>query len=587
MSMNVEQPSEIERAEWEALPKKSRSSDPVTWYAQQVVAEKLIAGPYVRDACKRHLLDLVHGHERGLMFDVKRAKKDIEFFPDVLRLAGGAYEGKSFELLGWQQFVVGSIFGWLGPDGYRRFRMAYIETAKGSGKSPLAAGIGMKGLVADGEPRAEIYAAGAKKDQAMILFRDAVAMRTFSPELNLRLRPSGSGENVWNLAYLEKGSFFRPIAADDNTQSGPRPHMNLVDEIHEHKTSTLIDMLIAGMKSRRQGLTVGITNSGASKTGPAWEYHEYAIKICSGVLHDDSFFGYVCAIDKGEDPINDEACWPKVNPSLQEANLPGVRYLRDQVTKARGMPAAEALIRRINFCQWTDAENPWLSADVWTGARRTIDWRTLKGCVAYGAMDLGSTTDLTAAVFLVDLPWGGHLLVPFFWMPDNDIEERSKRDGVPYRAWIDAGYITATPGRAVSRLLVAQKFSRLAEHFDHRVAAFDRWRIEDLKQAAEDEGIELPALQPFGQGFQSMAPAVNYFEEKLLAGELVHDGNPVLTWCMSNVVVTTDDAENQKLSKAKSSGRIDGAVASVMAVGLRFSERKDELKDHDQCCVSL
>lgn len=584
--LKKEAPAADEQAGWEAVPKKSRKADPVTWYAQQVMAGKVIAGPHVRASCERHLTDLLHGADRGLRFDVSLAKKAVDFFPDVLRLAGGAYEGKPFELLGWQQFVIGSLFGWLGSDGYRRFRFAYIETAKGSGKSPLAAGIGMKGLVADGEPRAEIYAAGSKKDQAMILFRDAVAMRNFSPELHLRLRTSGSGENVWNLAYLEKGSFFRPIGADENTQSGPRPHMSLVDEIHEHKTSTLIDMLIAGMKSRRQGLTIGITNSGASKTGPAWAYHEYAIKVCTGVLQDDSFFGYVCALDEGEDPINDEACWPKVNPSLQEANLPGMRYLREQVTKARGMPSSEALTRRINFCQWTDAENPWLSADVWKSAKRAIDWQTLGGCKAYGALDLGSTTDLTAAVFLVDMPWGGHLIVPFFWMPDDDIDGRSKRDGVPYREWIDAGYITATPGRAVSRLMVAQKFGRISEHFDHQASAVDRWRIEDLKQAAEDEGVELPELQAFGQGYQSMSPAVSYVEEKLLSGELCHDGNPVLTWCFSNVVITQDDAGNKKLSKAKSSGRIDGAVASVMAVGLRFGER-DETEEHDQCFVSL
>jgi phage terminase large subunit-like protein len=178
-----------------------------------VASGKKIAGPHVRDACARHLQDLKTGGERGLTFDRAAADRAIDFFRVVLRLNGGEFEGAPFELLDWQKFIVGSLFGWKGADGWRRFRVAYVETAKGSGKSPLAAGIGMYGLVADGEARAEIYAAATKKDQAMVLFRDAVAMWQQSPALHARLTTSGTGENVWNLAYLEKGSFFRPISA--------------------------------------------------------------------------------------------------------------------------------------------------------------------------------------------------------------------------------------------------------------------------------------------------------------------------------------------------------------------------------------
>jgi phage terminase large subunit-like protein len=508
------------------------------------------------------------GAARGLVFDKKAAQRAIGFYRDVLRLNGGEFEGQPFELLDWQQFVIGSVYGWKGADGYRRFRVVYVETAKGSGKSPLAAGVGMIGLTADGEPRAEIYAGATKKDQAMVLFRDAVAMFQQSPELRKRLKPSGVGENVWNLAYPHAGSFFRPISADDG-QSGPRPHVALIDEIHEHKTNTVVEMLRAGTKSRRQALIFMITNSGASKTSPCWAYHDYAAKVAAGTLVDDGFFGYVCALDEGDDPFQDEKCWPKVNPSLQGAKLPGMKYLREQVTEARGMPSKESLVRRLNFCQWTDAINPWISADVWLGAQREYDWRQFRGRRAYAGLDLGSTTDLTGLVLYVEPveenePWH---LVPFAWLPEEGLLRKEELDRVPYLAWRAAGYLETTPGRAISKLVIVKKLAELSSFFDIQLVGYDRWRIEDLKAMANDNAVQLPAMQAYGQGYKDMSPAIEAFETALLNGKVVHPGNPVLTWCAANAVTVSDDAENRKLSKEKATGRIDLMVAAVMAVG--------------------
>ena len=266
--------------------KKTRSrstsvDDPATQYASEVHSGKRIAGPDIRNACARHLRDLEEGPKRGLFWDLEEANKAIRFYRAVLKLNGGEFEGQPFELLPWQKFIVGSIFGWKGSDGYRRFRVVYVESGKGSGKSPLAAGVGLKGLVGDGEARAEVYAAATKKDQAMILFRDAVAMVQQSPELSKRLTSSGTGQNIWNLAYLKAGSFFRPISSDDG-QSGPRPHMALIDEVHEHKTNLVVEMMRAGTKSRKQALIFMITNSGSNKRGPCWEYHEYGARVASG-----------------------------------------------------------------------------------------------------------------------------------------------------------------------------------------------------------------------------------------------------------------------------------------------------------------
>ena len=528
-----------------------------------------VAGPHVRGQCARHLRDLKEGAKRGLAWNVEESNKALRFYSNVLKLNGGDFEGKPFELLPWQKFVVGSLFGWKGADGYRRFRVAYVETAKGSGKSPLAAGIGMKGLVADNEPRAEVYSAATKKDQAMILFRDAVAMVDQSPELSKRLTKSGTGERCWNLAYMAQGAFFRPISSDDG-QSGPRPHIGLIDELHEHKTNTVVEMMRAGTKSRRQALIFMITNAGHSRMGPCWSYHEYGAKVAAGELEDDAFFPFVCGLDELDDPFSDESCWPKANPSLQDADLPGMKYIREQVVESKGMPSKEAIVRRLNFCQWTDAESPWISGEVWRGAQREFDWQDLRGRRAVAGLDLSSTTDLTALVFLVEPetdgePWH---IVPFCWLPEVELERKAETDRVPYTRWKAEGLLETTPGRAISKRYVLQRLSGLCDFFDVLMVGYDRWRIEDLKSLADSEGITLPEMKAVGQGYRDFSPALETFERMLLNGEIAHNGHKVMDWCMRNAVTEQDAAENRKLSKDKATGRIDLAVAAVMAAGL-------------------
>ncbi|MEO7178373.1 MAG: terminase large subunit, partial [Allosphingosinicella sp.] len=329
-----------------------KALDPVSAYARSVLSGQQIAGPDVRAACERHERDLKEGPKRGLTFDRAISGRAIAFFSEVLKLNGGEHEGKPFVLQPWQAFIVGSLFGWLAPDGFRRFRTGYIEVGKGSGKSPMAAGIGLYCLTGDNESRAEVYAAATKKDQAMILFRDAVAMRDLSPELSARLTKHG-GAQCWNLAYARTGSFFRAISSEEG-QSGPRPHCSLIDEVHEHPTGTVIDMLSLGQKGRRQPLTLEITNSGFDRTSICFGHHEYSQRVVRSrpgeADFNDQWFAFVCGLDEGDDPLADgqEACWLKANPNL------GVsiqrEYLEKEVREARGMPAKASKVRRLNFC---------------------------------------------------------------------------------------------------------------------------------------------------------------------------------------------------------------------------------------------
>jgi phage terminase large subunit-like protein len=554
----------------ERVARKPRAVDRATTWARKVIAGTIIAGPHVRAAAKRHLADLEHGPSRGLVWNKQAAAYAIEFFEEVLHLNGGQYEGVPFKLLGWQAFIIGNLYGWQrSNDNSRRFRVAYVETGKGSGKSPLAAGIGLHGLTADGESRAEVYAAATKRDQAQILFRDAVAMYQQSPELYRRLKSSGVGEQTWNLSYVATRSFFRTISADQG-QSGPRPHIALVDELHEHPTNRVIEMLRAGFKSRRQPLLFAITNSGHDLTSPCGQYHDYSKEVVSGRVNDDAFFGFVCSLDENDDPFSDPSCWPKANPSLQEADLPGTEYLRQQVVEARGLPSKQALVRRLNFCQWTQAHSPWLSAQIWNPAASDYTALEMRGRRAYAGLDLSSTTDITALTLAVEPEQAGEpwKLLAWCWIPDAELDEREKRDKVPYTQWVRDGHLLTTPGRAISKLHVIRQLQQIAQDFHLVAVAYDRWRIQDLRSLANDVGIELPELVEYGQGYRDMSPAVEAFEGKLLAGDLVHNAHPVLTWAAANAVIVEDDAGNRKLSKAKATGRIDPLLAAIMAIGV-------------------
>lgn len=589
----------------QTVRKDSLQPDRATEYAHSVVAGEVVAGPYIRGACQRHLNDLDYAVDRGFYYDKESAAEAIGFFEECLYLNGGQFEGKPFLLLPWQSFIIGSIFGWKRTkDNMRRFRVAYIETAKGSGKSPLAAGIGLKGLVADNEPRAEIYAAATFKDQAMVLFRDAIAFYDQSPELQKRLFASGTGAQRWKLESLKTGSVFRVISSEKKGQSGPRPHIALLDEIHEHTDGTVIEMIRAGFKFRTQPLSFMITNSGHDKTSVCWEYHDLGTKVACEQVINDEFFAYICSLDPedliDEKYLSDETLWPKVNPSL-DYGLPGYDYIRGQVNEAHGMSSKMSTVKRLCFCVWTEADDPWLSSEVWMPCKDTeFDDSLLIGRRCWGGLDLSATQDLTALA-LIFLPTESDpfmRLKPYFWLPDDGLWRKEEIDHVPYVAWKNDGSLFTCSGPSISKTQVVKFINEVAQKYNIMGIAYDRSRMNDLIEFADKANIDLNIgkwdkenrkwnfnnnvgikMMPFGQDSRSMSPAIDKFEVYLVNKEIRHNGNPVMTWCAANAVVKVDDDGYRKISKKKSIGRIDGIVAAVMACGI--------LENNDDCNVSF
>lgn len=583
----------------------SSQDDRTSDYARRVVAGTVVAGPHVRNACRRHLLDLEKGRERGIWFDAGEAGRVFDYFEGILRLSEGQFDQQPFILHESQAFIVGSLFGWKRKDGTRRFRRAYIEQGKGNGKSPLAGGIGLKGLASDDEAGAQIYAAAAKREQAGILFADAVKMVKQSPALRKRLEFSGGEGREFNIAHHRSGSFFRPVSRDTGkTGSGPRPYFVLADEVHELPDRKILEMLERGFKFRRQPLLFMITNSGSDRNSVAWEEHEHAVKVAAGHTEavndptfvgeplDDNTFSYVCSLDDGDDPLNDSSCWIKANPLL------GITitetYLRDVVAQAKAIPGQLNGILRLHFCVWTDAETAWLARDTLEPNLVEFDPDEHAGKKIYLGLDLSQNRDLTALGAVV--PTGtddkGRPTYDAWieaWTPKDTMAARQLQDKIPYDVWVRQGYLHAPQGQTISYRHVAQTVAEYDQKFDIGMAAYDRYAFKRFEEDVEELALKIEFVEHPQGGTKKGRPteamkaaalaakkepeglwmpgSVRLLEDALLEGRIRLLRNPVLVSAMLSAVTESDKWGNHWLSKIRSINKIDAVVALAMALG--------------------
>lgn len=583
----------------------SSSGDRTEDYALAVIAGEIVAGPHVRNACRRHMEDLEKGHERGLYFDHQAAEFAFEFFEGVLRLSEGQFEGKPFRLHDSQAFIIGSLFGWKRADGTRRFRRAFIEQGKGNGKSPMAGGIGLYGLTADGEAGAQVYAAAAKKEQAGILFADAVKMVKQSPALKKRLEFSGGEGREYNIAHHPSSSFFRPVSRDTGkTGSGPRPYFVLADEVHELPDRKIIEMLERGFKFRRQPLLFMITNSGSDRNSVAWEEHEHAVKVAAGHTEavndptyvgdviDDTTFSYVCSLDDGDDPLRDPTCWAKANPLLGVTITES--YLADVVAQAKAIPGQLNGILRLHFCVWTDAETAWMTRSTLEPALADFDPSEHNGKKVYIGLDLSQSRDITAKATVVRTG-STKDNKPLFdawieaWTPGDTIQARELRDKIPYTVWRNQGFIHAPAGENINYRHVAQALSEDARRYNVQMVAYDRYAFRRFEEDAEDLGLEVEYIEhpqggtKKGQPTEAMKKdaesrkekaeglwmpgSVRLLEDALLEKRIRIRPNPVLISAMMSAVIEEDKWGNHWLAKTRSINKIDAAVALAMAFG--------------------
>ncbi len=533
---------------------------PVRTYARAVIQGKITAGKLVKLACKRHLDDLKNGKERGLVWDGAAALHAITFFSH-LRHSTGEWADQPFELLPWQIFVIGSLYGWKKLDGLRRFRTSYVEVARKNGKSVLLAGTALYALVADGELGSHVYAAATTRDQARIIFGEAERMVDASPPLRARIT-----RTVNNLAVIPTSSWFRPLSADATKMDGLNVHFAAVDEVHEHPNAEIIQKLNTATGARREPLIFEITTAGYNRQSVCFQHHEFSIKVLEGTVPReaaDSWFAFIATIDPGDDWTNPDV-WIKANPSL--GITVKVEDLKRQVDEAREMPAQQNAIRRLRLNEWTEQVTRWIDMGVWADGAEPINEDELVGRPCYGGLDLARVNDLSslALVFPPEEPNEKVKVIWRHWCPEEDILRRVRRDRAPYTVWRDKGFLIPTEGNTTDFKFLETEILSLAAKFNITEIAYDRTFAGELVRNLQDEGV---TMVEFGQGFISMGPAAAELMRLLIGRTLQHGGNPVASWCASNVSVRRDPAGNEKPDKERSSEKIDAIVSAIMAIG--------------------
>ena len=560
-----------------------------------VITGNIPVGRLVFLAVERFLDDLEHGSERGLHFDQGGAVAIIKFFRD-LAFAPTATERDRKPLLPYEQFIVANIFGWKKEDGSRRFTESYVEIGKGNRKTPLAAGIGIYGITADGEPAAEVYVVAPTKEQAAICFKDAATIVENQPALRKKVKKFGCS-NKYTSGNLSCGdSFMRPIAADRDSLDGPRAHIVIVDEEHEHKDGQVVGKLVAGFKNRKSPLAFKITNSGFDRETVCWEDREVARKLLEGVIKKDSLFAYVCHLDvcakcraagkefpSCDDCDNwlEEKVWIKANPSLGEILTRA--YLHKQIEDALTKPAQRSLVQRLNFCIWTQSEERFISPEAWRACGfsegqefvgNPVAWyqrlvELLKGLRCFGGLDLGVVNDFTCLSLYfpkqpkLDMP----VLLMWAWAPTNVDHHQILKERYGYEEWVRGKFLKLTPGSVTDYRTVREDIEALSRHFRIAEIAFDPAYATEIVQNLIAHGVNMVEHR---QGTMSMTYPIKEFHRSIMGREFTHGMNPLLTFMVDNLAVESDGKGNlscHKPDNPNSPRKIDGAVASIMARG--------------------
>jgi phage terminase large subunit-like protein len=541
------------------------TGNPINGYAHDVLAGHVPAGKYHRLACVRHDYDVLRANTKRFPYrlDLDRAERFFRFAAK-LKHYKGEWAGQPIILQPYQQFRLGSIFGWVHVEtGRRRFRTAYNEIPRKSGKSLEAAVVALYATFFDGEPGAEGYTIATKRDQARIVFADAQKLVS-SSGLKTRI--------VVQVARLHEhatASKLEPLGADHDSTDGLNPHCIIVDEFHAHKTRGLIDVMETATGARRQPLTFQITTAGDDPVSPGGDQHDYACKILDGVLVDESFFAFIAHADIGDD-WRAESTWRKANPNYGVSVNPD--DMRALALKATSMPAAAATFQQKRLNIWVNTAQPWLSVDGWRRGQHT-DWTAddLAGETCYVGVDLASKLDLCAMMFVFPPTpeRQGWRLLPWVWTPEDTLRERAHRDRAPYDIWVQQGHLLTSPGTSIDHSLLRQVLVAQRERFKIARIGFDPWHSDMLiHQLVSEDGFAADQVVEVPQTFAHMSSAALTFEASVLNGHVDGRESPLLAWCVSNAVVQRDGKDNIQPIKKKSRGRIDPVVASIIGVSL-------------------
>ena len=492
-------------------------------------------------------------------YDKEAADFAVAFIENLCHTKG-TWAGQPFQLLDWQEQIIRDLFGILKPNGYRQFNTAYVEIPKKNGKSELAAAIALLLCCGDGEERAEVYGCAADRQQASIVFEVAADMVRMCPALSKRVKILASQKRI---IYNPTNSFYQVLSAEAYSKHGFNIHGVVFDELHTQPNRKLFDVMTKGSgDARMQPLYFLITTAGTDTHSICYETHQKALDILEGRKIDPTFYPVIYGAADNED-WTDPKVWKKANPSLGETI--GIDKVIAACESARQNPGEENAFRQLRLNQWVKQAVRWMPMEKWDACASLINEDDLEGRVCYGGLDLSSTTDITAFV-LVFPPTNEddrYILLPYFWVPEDTLDLRVRRDHVPYDVWERQGFLMTTEGNVVHYGFIEKYIEQLGEKFNIREIAFDRWGAIQMVQNLEGMGY---TVVPFGQGFKDMSPPTKELMKLVLEKKVAHGGHPVLRWMMDNIYIRTDPAGNIKADKEKSTEKIDGAIAAIMGL---------------------
>lgn len=512
---------------------------------------------------------------RGSHYDKEKADYAVDFI-QALSHTKGSYAGKPFELFDWQEKIIRDIFGTVKKDGFRQFNTAYIEVPKKNGKSEIAAAVALLLLCGDGEQGAEVYGCAADRDQASIVFNVAKEMVKNCPALMKRCKISESKKTI---TYLPTNSVYKVLSAEAFTKHGLNVSGVVFDELHAQPNRKLYDVMTKGSgDARMQPLFFLITTAGDNTNSICYEVHQKAVDIIEGRKVDPTFYPVIYGTTQDDD-WSDPKVWKKANPSLGKTIR--LETVRAAYESARQNPAEENAFRQLRLNQWVKQAVRWMPMELWDKCNFAIDCKNLEGRECFGGLDLSTTTDLTSFVLVFPPEYEGDKfqILPWFWVPEECVDLRVKRDHVPYDLWARQGFIETTEGNVIHYEYIENYIERLGEIYNIREIAFDRWGAEHVVQNLTKMGF---TLIRFGQGMQSMSPPTKELMNLVLGQQIAHGGHPVLRWNMDNICIRKDAAGNIKPDKEKSTEKIDGAVAMIMGLDRALKRTEPEVSVYDE-----
>jgi phage terminase large subunit-like protein len=542
-------------------------------YAEAVVAGDIPACHWVQLACRRQLDDLVRFRGKASPYRFNPALADgkgkkyhpadnlcafIERLPHVK----GPLAGEPIKLEPWQVFILTTVFGWVKPDGKRRFRRSYIEVPRGNAKSTLSSCVALYMLAADREGGAEIYSLATTRDQARIVFGDAQAMARKSPGFRSRF---GVEVGAHNLHVLATGSKFEALSAEGSTLDGLNIHFGCVDELHAHKTRTVYDVVETGTGKRDNSLLWVITTAGSNRAGICYEIRTFVNRLLEGLFEDDSQFGIIYGLDDADDWASESALI-KANPNWGISVRPEV--LLPLQAKAMQMPSAANNFKTKHLNEWVNADTAWMDMRAWDAcADVNLSEQDFIGQPCFIGLDLASKVDIAAKAKVFEREGRFYVFLSYY-LPEAAVEDGRNSQ---YSGWARRGLLTVTPGNVTDFDQIEAELVADASRFQIEEVPFDPFQATQLSSHLIAQGLPMVEMRPTVLNFSE---PMKQLEALVLQRRLVHDGDPILAWMISNVVCHRDAKDNIYPRKEREENKIDGVVALIMALGRQMAHDK-------------